>query len=466
MDRFRIQAAVSPEPRSAGLPEPSSTHVQNLPRLRKSGRADRPRRVLPAAFALFVTALALPPGDAGAAPLDRVAAVVNGDAILASEVERRLRHLVFDLRQRAVRIPNREALVYRAVDELILERLQLRLAEELGLSITDGELHSTLARIARRNDTDTAGLSRSIEAGGIPFSEFRARIHNDLLIEKVRWREVLNGIRVGDAEIDRYLAQTEPPPPEGDEYLLGHILIPRGDGEAAARARVEGILQRLQAGDDFSELARRHSSGGRAAAGGRLGWRTAATLPSLFADLVQRLTPGETSGVIESPSGFHIVKLINVRASGQSFVRQTRASHILITPTALVSDDEARERLLRLRERIRFGANFGELARSHSDDTPSAVRGGDLGWVNPGTMAPDFEAVMNRLGEGELSEPFRSTAGWHLLRVVDRRNHDNTEEVRRNRARNAVFDRKANEELTAWLAQLRDGAFIRIRVDE
>ena len=424
----------------------------------------RPSRFL-AAFALALLAASVPPASFGAT-LDRVAAVVNGNAILMSEVERRFRHLVFDLRQGSTRLPTRQTLVRRAVEELILERLQLRIAEDLGLRITNREIDRAVASIARRHDLGPADLRRSIESAGIPFSEFRNRIHDDLLMERVRQRELLSRISVSDAEIDRYLAQPTQARPTVREYLVAHVLVSRSDGEAAARERMEEVLRGLQAGEDFADLARRHSSDRHAAEGGILGWRPADALPSAFAGLVPQLQPGEVSGVIESPSGFHLVKLIDTRRSGQSFVRQTRAFHILVIPDALVTGKEARSRLERLRGRLVQGEDFRELARFHSDDAASAVRGGDLGWLSPGTAPPDFEAVMDGLGEGELSEPFESALGWHLLKVEARRDHDNTEEVERNRARNAIFERKAGEALNAWLGRLRDSAFIRIRLDE
>lgn len=424
-------------------------------------------RTLPiraAAVALVLLAGIVPTGI-GAASLDRIAAVVNGDAVLASEVDRRFRHIVFDLRQASSRLPAREVLVGRAVDELILERLQLRIAEDLGLRITDDELERTLAAIARRYGTDSAGLRRSIEGAGIPFSEFRNRIHNDLLIERVRQREVLNRISVSDAEIDRYLAQPGQASVAADEYLVGHLLIPRSGDEAAARRQVEEVRRRLEAGEAFADLARAYSAGGQAAEGGILGWRTAASLPSLFAGLVPQLEPGGPSRVVESSSGFHVIVLIDERTPGQSFVRQTRASHILVVPDARVTGEEARLRLERLRGRILQGEDFAALARAHSDDPVSAVRGGDLGWLSPGMAPPTFQAMMDGLDEGALSEPFRSASGWHLLKVGKRRNHDNTEEVRRSRARSAIFERKAGEELAAWLGRLRDSAFVRIRPD-
>ena len=418
---------------------------------------------IPIAVSLVLLLVARP---GASAELDRVAAVVNGDAILVSEVERRFHHLVFDLRQSAARLPGRDALVRRSLDELILERLQLGIAEELGLRVSEDRVDRTIETIARRHDATVDDLRRSMEAGGIPFSDFRDRIRNDLLVEGVRRQEVLNRIRVSDEEVARYLALPHQAPAQGDEYLVGHILISRGNDDAAARATAEEVLRRLRAGGSFAALARRHSSGGRAREGGTLGWLPAANLPSLFADLIPALAPGDTSDVIESSNGFHIVRLLDSRRAGQVMVRQTHAAHILVTLKPLVSDEDARQRLERLRGRIVQGEDFGELARFHSDDTASAVRGGDLGWLNPGDTTPDFEAVMDGLSEGELSRPFKTSWGWHILRVIARRDHDNTEEVRRAQARNAIFQRKANEELVAWLGELRDNAFVRIRLGE
>lgn len=421
-------------------------------------RSRRPPRIALAAAAALV--FAAPP--APAAELDRVAAVVNGDAILVSEVERRFRHLVFDLRQTSSDLPGRDALVRRSLDELVIERLQLRIAEELGLRISDDTLERAIESIARRHDATVADLRRTIEAGGIPFSDFRERIRNDLIVENLRRQEVFSQVRVSEAEVDRFLARPDRAPDPGDEYLLAHILVADPGDPAAARARAEEVLGRLEGGASFAELARRHSSGGRAGEGGMLGWRSADALPSLFTEVAPRLEPGQTSGVIESPSGFHIVKLVDVRPAGQSMVRQTHAAHILVTVKPLVTEDDARRRLERLRGRIVQGEDFGELARFHSDDPASAVRGGDLGWLNPGDLTPDVQAVMDAMQEGELSEPFRSSWGWHLLQVLARRDHDNTEEVRRARARQAIYRRKVDEEVAAWLTQLRDNAFVRI----
>lgn len=411
-------------------------------------------------------ALLLAVRPAASAELDRVAAVVNGDAILVSEVERRFRHLVFDLRQTDTTLPTQDALVRRSLDELILERLQLGIGEQIGLRVSEDRVDRTIESIARRHNATVADLRRSMEAGGIPFSDFRLRIRNDLLVEGVRRQEVFNQIRVSDEEVARYLSLPNQAPAEGDEYLVGHILISRGNDDAAARATAEDVRRRLLAGDSFSALARQHSSGGRAAEGGILGWLGAASLPSLFAELIPTLEPGDTSRIIETASGFHIVRLVDSRPAGQSVIRQTHAAHILVTLKPLVTDTDARFRLERLRARILQGEDFGELARFHSDDTASAVRGGDLGWLNPGSTTPDFEAVMDGLAEGELSGPFKSSWGWHVVRVLARRDHDNTEEVRRTQARNAIFQRKANEELAAWLGELRDNAFVRIRLGE
>ena len=425
-------------------------------------RSLRPLRLALAAAPAAVAALLFSAPPAAAAELDRVAAVVNGDAILVSEVERRLQQIVFDLRQTSSELPARNALVRRSLDELILERLQLRIAEDIGLRVPDDLVDRTIESIARRYGATVADLRRSLESGGVPFPDYRKRIHNDLVAENLRRRQVFSRIRVSDAEVDRFLARPDRTPATGDEYLLGHILVADPDDPAAARAKAEDLLARLRAGASFADLARRHSSGARAAEGGLLGWRSAAALPSLFTGVVPRLEPGQTSGVIESPSGLHIVKLVDVRPAGQSMVRQTRAAHILVTLKPLVTGDDARRRLERLRERILQGEDFGELARFHSDDTASAVNGGDLGWLNPGDLTPDVQAVMDRMREGELSEPFESSWGWRLLRVSARRDHDNTEEVRRAQARQAIYRRKADEELAAWLRELRGNAFVRV----
>ena len=334
-------------------------------------RTTRPRRI-PGILAATLLLAALP---AGAAEIDRVVAVVNGDAILASELERRAKHLAYDLRQTGSPLPSRDALVGRSLDELVMERLQLGIAERSGMRVADEDLDRAIESIARRHGASVVEMRNSLEAGGIPFGEFRDRIRTDMLVEGVRRREVLNRIEVSAAEIDRYLARPDQAPTEVDEFLVGHILIPRSGDEEASRRRSEDVLARLDAGEAFTDLARRHSSGSRASEGGILDWRPAAALPSLFAGLVPRLVPGETSGIIEDESGFHIVRLIDVRRADQEFVRQTRAAHILVTEKPLLSDNEARLRLDRLRHRILQGEDFGELARFHSDDAASAVRG-------------------------------------------------------------------------------------------
>lgn len=425
----------------------------------------------PAAAFLLAAAGALLPAELPAqdgVAVDRVAAVVNGDAIVMSEVGRRVRHLAFDLRQQSARVPPRDELVRRAMDELILERLQLRIAQDLGIRAPDAEVDRAVEGIARRNGLALPELRRMVEAGGVPFPEFHERIRNDVLIERVRRREVLNRIRVGEAEVDRYLAQPGRRAAEEreKEYLVAHILIPRTEDEAGARARADEVAEALRAGAGFADLARRYSAGGRASEGGLLGWRTAAALPSLFAEVVPRLERGEVRGVIEGPAGLHFVQLVDVRSAGRSFVPQIRAAHILIRPDALVSEDEARVRLERLRERIEGGEDFGELARLVSDDAATAVRSGDLGWLSPGTVDPIFEEAMGRLGRDEVSAPFRSSFGWHLVKVLGHREYDDSEEVRRNRARRALFERKAGEALRAWLGQLRDTAFVKLRLDE
>ena len=420
-------------------------------------------RGLPAAAVAAFLLFALP---GTASELDRVAAVVNGDVILVSEVERRFRHLVFDLRQTGARLPAQEALVRRALDELILERLQLGIAEQLGLRVSDTRVDRTIESIALRHNATLADLDRALAAGSIPFADFRERIRNDLIVDGVRRREVLNRIRSATRK-----SPDISPCPTGLRPRARSISSVTSSSPGPATMRRRGRRRRtccgrLRAGESFAALARRHSSGARASEGGTLDWRPAAALPSLFADVVPDLAPAirATSSRARADS----------TSSGSStFARPARAWFARRAPRKSSSPsgrwyptDDARLRLERLRERILQGEDFGELARFHSDDTASAVRGGDLGWLSPGDAAPEFEAMVSAMEEGDLSEPFKSSFGWHLVRVLARRDHDNSEEVRRAQARNAVFQRKANEELTAWLGELRDNAFVRIRLGE
>jgi peptidyl-prolyl cis-trans isomerase SurA len=292
-----------------------------------------------------------------------------------------------------------------------------------------------------------------------------------MTIARLKEREVENKIVVTDAEIDNFLANPALDANRQDEYNLSHILILAPEGAspeklAELRAKAEKALAELQAGTHFSQVSAAYSDAQNALQGGSLGWRAEGQLPSLFATVVRTLKPGETSAVIQSPNGFHIVKLVDKRGKNvQLVVKQTRARHILVKTNEVVSDDDARNRLRLLKERIENGSDFAELAKLHSDDL-SANRGGDLNWLNPGDTVPEFERAMDALKPGDVSEPVRSPFGWHLIQVLERRDQDVTQERKRLEARRALRERKTEEAFEDWVRQARDRAYVEYRLEE
>jgi peptidyl-prolyl cis-trans isomerase SurA len=287
----------------------------------------------------------------------------------------------------------------------------------------------------------------------------------------VRQREVGDRIVVSERDVENFLAMQAKQGSTDFEYRMAQILIGTADGatpEEIAEKEHEAreVLAELRNGADFAETAVAVSDGQQALEGGDLGWKKAVQLPTIFANIAAQMSPGEISDVIRSPSGFHIVKLLDVRGQERHIVTQTLSRHILIRPNEIVSDEDAESRLLQLKSRIEQGEDFGTLARSHSDDRGSAIKGGELGWLSPGDLIPKFEAVADSLQVGEVSEPFKTQFGWHIVQVMERREHDNTAEVLRAAARQQIRERKLEEEGQAWLAQIRDTAFVEYRLEE
>lgn len=407
----------------------------------------------------------------GVQEINRIIAVVNDDVIVMSELEALVRTVRDELRASGARPPPIRVLERQVLDRLILERLQLQVAERLGVRVRDERLNRAVADIAQRNKVGLTEFRELLEREDMSFASFRERIRKEMIIAGVRQRQVGNRIRVRDQEIDRYLEIERAQGGSISEYRLSHILltIPANAGpeDIAAREKLANdIVQKLHAGESFDALAAEFSDGGQAESAGDLGWRTPDKLPSLFAGIVPSMAKGDISEPLRSSSGLHIVRLTDVKGESKTLIHQTRPQHILIQTNELTSDEDARTRLLQLRERIIQGANFGDLARSHSDDRGSTIKDGDLGWVNPGDLVPEFERVMTGLDVGEVSAPFKSSFGWHIARVRERRHHDSTIELKRGLARAAIRDRRTNEELETWLAQLRDDAFIEYRLEE
>lgn len=403
--------------------------------------------------------------------LDRVAVVVDEDVIMQSELLERLRLIEQQIAARDGQRPPREALLRPVLDRLIMERLQLQEASRLGIRIDDISLNNALENIARENRMSLGQFRDRLVADGIDFGAFREQIRDEMTISQLHRRRVDTRIQVSEQEIDDLIASESGAIDRNLEYRLQHLLIslPEGanpDQIREARARAEMIRSEALGGADFSQLVLRESEGQTVLDGGDLGWRSAAQVPTLFSRHVVLMREGEISEVIRSPSGFHLVKLTERRGNEQVQIEQTRARHILISPSEILSPEEARERLRNLYNRIADGADFAELARAHSDDPGSATRGGDLGWVDPGMMVPAFEDVMNRTAVGDVSEPFASPFGFHILQVTERRSHDSSREIMRAQARDIIRERKRDDELEIWLRRLRDESYVEYRLDD
>ena len=434
------------------------------------------RRWLPRLLACAIggaCAAQAPAQTAPGADLDRIVAIVNDDIIAWSELETRLGRIRDDLRQSGTRLPPQDELRRQVLERLILLRIQLQLARAAGIRIDDERLNRTLLRIAEQNGLTLREFRDALERDGYDFAKFREDIREEIMISEIRKRRVENQIRISQRDVDDYLSTMESRGAEADryQYRIGHILIAVPDGAsseeiAEANAGAGSVLDEIRAGADFATMAVTHSDGRQALQGGDLGWRRASDLPTIFGDAVPRLEVGEVAGPIRSASGFHLVKLVDKRDGERQIVRQTRARHILIALDELTDDAGARRQLSALHERIANGEDFGELARIHSDDSGSAPRGGELGWIDPGNTVPVFERAMDSLAPGELSEPFESQYGWHIVQVLERRDRDDTETSRRAEAMRTLRARKIEENLEAWIRQVRDEAYVEYRLDE
>mgnify|MGYP001589935956 FL=1 len=433
-----------------------------------------------AAIACFAgAALALGAGSASAqrrAPspvvlVDRIVAVVNSDVITSGEVAERVKAVAQQLRQQGTPLPEAELLQKQVLERMIMDRLQLQLAKETALRVDDLQLDRTVARVAEGNKMSLTQFRQALERDGIQFDKFREELRNEVLLSRLREREVDNRIAVTDNEIDHFLGQQAASPAASTEFNLSHIVVRLPEQASpevveGQRARAEQVLAQVRAGADFSKLAVGFSDASDALQGGVLGWRSRDRLPDLFAQTLDALKPGEVSGVLRSPAGFHILKLLDRRGGGAPIiVEQTHARHILVKTSEIVSAGDARRKLENMRERIVNGVDFAELARLNSDDS-SSVKGGDLGWIFPGDTVPEYERAMNGLKAGQLSEPFESPFGWHLLQVLERRKTDVSGVRKRQEARLILRERKADEAYQEWLRQLRDRAFVEYRSDE
>ncbi len=430
------------------------------------------RTRLSLAIGLSCVTLALPLQAATrAVPVDRIVAVVNSEVITAQQLRARVEQAERQLRRQGVQLPPADVLERQLLERLIVENAQLQLARETSLRVDDATLTRAIERIASNNRLGVDELRATLERDGVSWSRFRDEIRTEILLTRLREREIDSRIVVTDAEVDNFLANN-PDAFSGEEFEVAHILLRAPEGATPAqidalRARAESVLARLRSGEDFARVAAEVSDAPDGISGGSLGWRSRDRLPALFADAVRDMRPGDTSPLLRSAAGLHIVRLVDKRGGGAAAAQQleqTRARHILVKTSEVLSDADAEARLLGLRERVVNGADFGELAKANSADL-SAAKGGDLGWLNPGDTVPEFQRAMDALNPGEISPPVRSPFGWHLIQVQQRRVQDVTDERKRTAARTALRERKAEEAYEDWLRQLRDSTYVDYRLD-
>ena len=416
-------------------------------------------------------ALVLGAGTAAAELLDRVAVVVEDDIITQGELQERVEIVAKQIRQGGTPLPPREQLIAQVLEYMVIARLQLQLAEQRGISLPPDAVMNELRTLAQRNGMDIPEFRRQMERTGIHFASFYNYLHEQMLTQQLQQMESRRLVRVTEDEIDNFIRLHADRLQTDTRYQLAHILIaaPRQPNPTELK-RLQGKAQRLaervREGENFAGLALTESDGRNALNGGDLGWRSAAELPGFAADAITKLEAGQVTAPLRSPSGFHLFYVTDMEGGEQIMVDQTRSRHILIRTSAIVDDNEARAQLDTLKDRIEGGNRFEDLARSHSDDIASAADGGNLGWTSTGMLDPHFEEQMGRLEINGISEPFRTSFGWHIVQVLERRRVDETESALRTRALNHLARSRVNDEIEIWLRRLLNNSYVRYMTGE
>jgi peptidyl-prolyl cis-trans isomerase SurA len=401
--------------------------------------------------------------------LDRIAAVVNDGLVLSSELDAQMAAVSKRLQEQKVALPSQSVLKQQVLDRLVLQEIEEQRAKRLGLSISDEQLNGALQEIAARNKIPFDQLPTALAAQGIDYKQYRESMRKELTLSELRQRDVIAHIIVTPHELEQYLERQDSAA-ANDQFNVSHILLslpaaatPEQIAEITKKA--DDIAARAAKGEDFGQLAIANSNSQTALDGGQLGWRKGSQLPQFILDLVTKMKPGEVSQPIRTPSGFHIVKL-NDRHSGEAqvIVNQIHVRHILLKPNELDDDATVREKLEKLRQRILNGEDFAGIASTTSQDPGSAPDGGDLGWTGPGTFVPEFDKAIANLKPNEISEPFKTRYGWHIVQMLGTRTYDSTSDVRRQKAYAAIRESKADEETELWLRRLRDEAFVEIKI--
>ncbi|MCG8381511.1 MAG: peptidylprolyl isomerase [Gammaproteobacteria bacterium] len=410
-------------------------------------------------------------GLQGERVLDRIVAVVNDDIILLSELNAELSSQRKRANERGQKLPPENRFRQQILDYLVLQTLQKQVARKQGIRIDDAALNRSLQRIAQQNQQSLDEFRQALLASGYDYLKFREDIRTEMLIARIRRQEVVAKVTVSDQEVNDFLEREKPTEEKAASYRLFHILIAVPEASSPetiqrAREKADNLTREFEAGSDFSSLALAYSDGNNALEGGDLGWRSLEQIPSLFTDIVGNMKVGDITQPIRSPNGFHLLHLSDKKGAEKLLINQTKARHILLKVTAVRNEEQTRNKLLELRERILAGESFADIARAHSEDTASAVDGGDLPWFGPGEMVEVFEDVAESLSIHEVSGAFRSTFGWHILEVLGRRTHDATEEQQHLQIKRALQRQKVEEETDFWLQRLKGEAYIEYRLDE
>jgi peptidyl-prolyl cis-trans isomerase SurA len=403
--------------------------------------------------------------------VDRVVAVVNDEAITQYDLDDAKRIVLQQLKQQNVQPPGADVLDKQVLERLMTERSLLQLAKENGVKIDDTQIERAIQRIAQENKLSPEEFRKALANENITYAKYREDLRNELTMQRLREREVDSKIAVSDIEVDQYLATLKLQNAGETEYRLAHILVivpeqASAEQIEARRRHAEEALRSLKSGADFAQIAAGFSDATDALAGGNLGWRTNARLPTVFADEVRKMKTGETSGVLRSAAGFHIVRLLEKRSHDDAtVVDQTHARHILVRVNETASEADAKAKIERVKDRLDNGAKFDELAKLNSEDS-TAAKGGDLGWVSPGDTVAEFDEAMNKLALNQISAPVRTPFGWHIIQVLERRKQDVTADKERVRAQNAIRQRKSEEAFQDWVRQVRDRAYVEVRLDD
>jgi peptidyl-prolyl cis-trans isomerase SurA len=421
-------------------------------------------------FGALLCGLFLVSNQAYAEPLDRIVAIVEDDAILEGELRREAVAIVQKLQASNTPMPPDYVIKRQVLEKMIVERLQRNLAEKAGISISEEMLTSSATDIAQRNNMSLDQFKQELQSQGMSYKAFLDNMKNEIVINQLRGKEIGERIKVTDREIEHFI-ETEDKGGTGlGQYHLGHILIAVKEGASAdvikkAIDRAEQLVKELRSGQDFTKTAMSVSDDDNALKGGDLGWRSKADVPTMFVDVVSKMSAGDVSDPIRSPSGFHIIKVLEMKGVGAQVITKSKVRHILIKTNELVDDDEAKKRLLGLKQRIADGDDFATLARAHSDDKGSALKGGSLDWVGPDDLVKPFQEAMEKLAINEISEPVQTQFGWHIIQVLEREDKDNTSDFKKNQIRDIIRKRKIEEETELWLRRLRDESYVKIFQD-